>query len=76
MPRRKTATHEALGRAIRSARQAQGYSQEAFALVVGLDRSYMGAVERGEFNVTMDTLLKITSKLGISASVLLRRAGL
>jgi len=36
----------------------------------------MGAVERGEFNVTMDTLLKITSKLGISASVLLRRAGL
>jgi transcriptional regulator with XRE-family HTH domain len=76
MPPQKTATSEAIGRAIRDARKEQGYTQEAFALAAGLDRSYMGAIERGEFNLTLETLLKITSELGISASELLGRAGL
>jgi len=76
MPPRKTATNEAIGRAIRDARKAQGYTQEAFALAAGLDRSYMGAIERGEFNLTVDTLLKVVAELGISASELLGRAGL
>ncbi len=76
MPPQKTAVNQAIGRAIREARTAQGYTQEAFALAAGLDRSYMGAIERGEFNLTLDTLLKITAKLGISASELLGRARL
>ena len=76
MPPQKTAVNEAVGRAIREARKSQGYTQEAFALAAGLDRSYMGAVERGEFNLTLETLLKVTGELGISASELLRRAGL
>jgi hypothetical protein len=40
---------------------ARGYSQEAFALAAGLDRSYMGAIERGELNRTLETLLKVTT---------------
>jgi transcriptional regulator with XRE-family HTH domain len=76
MPPQKTASNEAIGRAIRDARKEQGYTQEAFALAAGLDRSYMGAIERGEFNLTLETLLKITAKLGISASELLGCAGL
>jgi transcriptional regulator with XRE-family HTH domain len=76
MPPPKTATSEAVGQAIRDARKQQGYTQEAFALAAGLDRSYMGAIERGEFNLTLETLLKITSELGVSASELLGRAGL
>jgi transcriptional regulator with XRE-family HTH domain len=76
MPPRKTAVNEAVGRAIRDARREQGYTQEGFALAAGLDRSYMGAIERGEFNLTLDTLLKVTAELGISASELLSRAGL
>jgi transcriptional regulator with XRE-family HTH domain len=76
MPPPKTATSEAVGRAIREARKQQGYTQEAFASAAGLDRSYMGAIERGEFNLTLETLLKVTAALGISASELLRRAGL
>jgi transcriptional regulator with XRE-family HTH domain len=76
MPRQKTAVNEAVGRAIRDARKQQGYTQEAFALAAGLDRSYMGAIERGEFNLTLETLLKVTAELGISASALLSRAGL
>jgi transcriptional regulator with XRE-family HTH domain len=73
---KKTAASESVGRVIRQARKGQGYSQEAFALVAGLDRSYMGAVERGEFNLTLETLLKIAGALGISASDLLSSAGL
>jgi transcriptional regulator with XRE-family HTH domain len=41
-----------------------------------LDRSYFGAVERGEFNITLSTLLKVSDGLGIRASSLLRRAEL
>jgi transcriptional regulator with XRE-family HTH domain len=75
-PSRKTASSEAVGRAIRQARKEQGYTQEAFALAAGLDRSYMGAIERGEYNLTIDTLLKISTALGVRASELLRDAGL
>jgi transcriptional regulator with XRE-family HTH domain len=76
MPAKKSAAVQALGEAIRSARRAQGYGQDGFAAHVGLDRSYFGAVERGEFNITLDTLLKITDGLGVRASTLLRRAQL
>ena len=76
MPKRKTVVSEAVGRTIRDARKERGYSQEAFALAAGLDRSYMGAVERGEFNLTLETLLKIAGALGILVSELLARAGL
>ena len=76
MPAKKSAAVVALGVAIQSARREQGYAQEAFAKRADLDRSYFGAVERGEFNITMDTLLKIAAGLGIRASALLRRAQL
>jgi transcriptional regulator with XRE-family HTH domain len=43
---------------------------------IGLDRRYFGAVERGEFNITLATVLKIADGLGVRASTLLRRAQL
>jgi transcriptional regulator with XRE-family HTH domain len=73
---KKSAVNETIGHAIRTARKEQGCTQEAFALKANVDRSYMGAIERGEFNLTLDTLLKIATGLGISASELLGRAGL
>jgi transcriptional regulator with XRE-family HTH domain len=76
MPAKKSAAVRALGEAIRSARRERGYGQDGFAARVGLDRSYFGAVERGEFNLTVETLLKIAAGLGIRASSLLRRAQL
>jgi transcriptional regulator with XRE-family HTH domain len=75
MPAKKSAAVQ-LGEAIRSARRERGYAQEAFAAHVGLDRSYFGAVERGEFNATLATVLKIAGGLGLHASTLLRRARL
>lgn len=60
-----------LGAAIRAARQAQGLSQEALAEVAGIDRSYMGGIERGEHNLAIMNLLKIADALGVKASSLL-----
>lgn len=76
MPRKKTPVTQALGAATRSARVERGYGQEGFAARTGLDRSYYGAIERGEFNVSLETLLKLAGALQLSAAELLRRAGL
>jgi transcriptional regulator with XRE-family HTH domain len=76
MPGKKTRTSIALGEAIRSIRTGQGLTQEEFALKAGIDRSYYGAIERGEFNVTMDTLMKIARTLAVPASEIMERAGL
>lgn len=66
----------AVGKAIRKARAEQGLSQEVLAHDAGLDRSYVGGVERGTHNFTIMKLLRIADQLGIKASELLRRAGL
>jgi transcriptional regulator with XRE-family HTH domain len=76
MPAKKSAEIQAVGEAMRSLRRERGFAQEAFAARAGLDRSFYGAIERGEFNITLDTLIKVASGLGVRASTLLRRAGL
>lgn len=76
MPAKKSPANRALGHAIRLARKEQGYTQEAFALKAGVDRSYMGAIERGEFNVTIHTLLTIARGLDLSAAEIMERARL
>jgi transcriptional regulator with XRE-family HTH domain len=76
MPAKKSAPNLAIAAAIRTLRKAQGGTQEAFALKAGLDRSYYGAIERGEFNITVDTLVTIAEGLGVPPSEVLRRAGL
>jgi transcriptional regulator with XRE-family HTH domain len=60
-----------LGRRIRELRQKKGFSQESFADHCGLHRTYMGAIERGEHNLTIQTALTIAGGLGISVSKLL-----
>lgn len=76
MPPKKSRANRQLGEAIRALRGEQGFTQEAFALKAGVDRSYYGAIERGEFNVTIDTLMTIAGGLGIPAAEILHRAGL
>jgi len=76
MPPQKKAVNEAIGRAIRNQRTEQGYTQEAFALQAGIDRSYIGAIERGEFNLTLETLLKIATGLNTTGAELMSQAGL
>jgi transcriptional regulator with XRE-family HTH domain len=65
-----------LGQAVKELRLAKGWSQEAFADHVGIDRSYIGGIERGEHNLALVNLIKIASTLGIKAAQLLDKAKL
>ncbi len=56
------------GSAVRVERKARGFSQESFADHVGLDRSYMGGVERGERNIALANIMRIVTGLGIAPS--------
>jgi transcriptional regulator with XRE-family HTH domain len=58
----------ALGQRVRQLRKRQGYSQEAFADAAGLHRTWMGAVERGERNLSFHNLVLISNALGITLS--------
>ena len=51
---------------IRAFRKIRGLSQEALAEMCSLHRTYIGAVERGERNVTLSTLELIAGALGVS----------
>ena len=62
---------EAIGKTIRRLRSAQGYSQEAFAYACGLDRTYIGGIERGERNLGVKNLIKIARALGVTPAELL-----
>jgi transcriptional regulator with XRE-family HTH domain len=59
-----------LGKRIRELRKAKGLSQEAFADQCGLDRTYVGGIERGERNVAVLNLARIAESLGVSISEL------
>ena len=54
-----------LGRNLRVLRKKKGLSQESFADVLSIHRTYMGGLERGERNVTLKTLERIAATLGV-----------
>ncbi len=62
----------AVGRALRRFRLERGLSQEAFADVVGVHRTYMGGLERGERNLTLRSLERIAAAIDVDPMELLR----
>lgn len=58
------------GARVRMLRLSKGYSQESFAEECGLDRTYIGGVERGERNVALRNIEKIAKALGMTLSEL------
>ena len=58
----------AFGQMVRAFRKSQGFSQESFAYYCGLDRSYMGGVERGERNITLANMEIIITALQLKPS--------
>ena len=60
------------GKALRERRHKLGVSQEAFADLCGLDRTYVGGIERGERNVGLANIQKLARALKISLSELFR----
>lgn len=55
----------AVGARVRHLRTTAGYSQEGFAELVGLHRTYIGSVERGERNVSLDNIARIAAALEV-----------
>jgi transcriptional regulator with XRE-family HTH domain len=63
-----------IGIAIRTARLAAGWSQEELSFQCGLHRTYIGAVERGEKNLTLKNLIRIGKSMNCSGAALMLAA--
>ena len=61
----------ALAHEVRELRQSLDLSQEALGLACGLDRTYLGGVERGERNISVVNLCKVARVLHVPAGELL-----
>jgi transcriptional regulator with XRE-family HTH domain len=60
------------GRRLRELRKRIGLSQEALAHQAGLDRSYVGGVERGEYNISLMNICLLAQALDLPPHELLR----
>ena len=60
-----------IGQLIRSKRTELKITQESLALQCGIDRSYVGRIERGEVNITIEKLYEIAEILKINPQELL-----
>ncbi|GAB1393248.1 hypothetical protein MASR1M60_14110 [Rhodocyclaceae bacterium] len=65
-----------IGDAIRALRVERGLSQEGLAHDAGVDRSYMGGIERGEHNLTVMNLHRICQSLDVPLAALMKKAGI
>lgn len=61
---------ERFGTRVRDARRAKNLSQEAFADLCGLDRTYISGIERGKRNVALRNIALIAEALDVSISKL------
>ena len=62
---------ESFGKRVRTLRKEHGFSQEEFAHECSLHRTYMGDIERGERNISIDNIYKIASALELTVSDML-----
>jgi transcriptional regulator with XRE-family HTH domain len=54
------------GERVRTLRKERGFSQEGFAFECELHRTYIGAIERGEQNVSLENIARIADALGVT----------
>jgi transcriptional regulator with XRE-family HTH domain len=68
----KVSAREAFAANLRHYRLAKGFSQEALAEIVGLHRTYVGSVERGERNISIDNIERFALALQLPITDLLK----
>ena len=68
---KQLAQRTAFGKRVREERKLAKLSQEELAHRAELDRSYVGQVERGERNVSLDNIYRLANGLGVVAGDLL-----
>jgi transcriptional regulator with XRE-family HTH domain len=61
-----------IGHNLRAYRQARELSQEAFAEKLGVHRTYMGGIERGERNLTLRSVERIAARIEVDPLSLLQ----
>lgn len=66
-----SAHRESFGARVRSFRTERGWSQEDFAHLADLDRTYVSGVERGRRNPTLDVIVRLAAALDVAPSALL-----
>ena len=62
----KSEIRNKVGGRVKELRAREGLTQERFALVAGVNRSYLADIEKGNRNFGFDTLERIVSGLGVS----------
>jgi transcriptional regulator with XRE-family HTH domain len=70
MKTKKTKAKQAFGNRVRENRKAKGISQEKLADLAGMHRTYIGAIERGEQNVSVDNINRLAKALKVKPSSL------
>lgn len=71
-----TDSRQAFGVALREAREKAGLSQDALAALAGLHRTYVGGIERGERNPSLENIVRLAQSLRISVAALFKAADL
>ena len=61
-----------IGATVRALREKRGWSQDVFADLSGLNRAHVGEIERGEANVTIQTLKTIADTYGVRIADLVK----
>lgn len=72
MAKTLSTTHKKFGIRVKELRKEKDISQEDLAFKIGVDRSYMGFVERGERNPTLSKIIKIAKTFKITLEELFK----
>ncbi|MEQ8383099.1 MAG: helix-turn-helix transcriptional regulator [Coleofasciculus sp. A1-SPW-01] len=62
---------EKFGADVRARREELGFSQEQLAELAGMHRTYVGSIERGERNISLENIVKLCEALQIKPSSLM-----